>query len=409
MDFSNYQKYNSEYEKKYNRLFALYPYAMMVLDESLRRHHRGLKIKAINDIKKIIKYSIAKHLIVFISYIKIFLLRYDKRNKVYLHIPRFNHLSRYLKRKGYIIINRNNNKKDMLSLNNVSLREIILYNKINRIINQLVETGFDRFISSEEHMNQLNKIVKSELEKTINIIKKLKITTIISEGESPPQHRIMLEAAKSLGVRYVVIAHGYVTNSYLDTICPIRSDYLFVWTRQQKDIVSKYITEREKIKIRYEGYPKIISNINNYNSKKIVLLILSLVESDEKKKKTINNIKKLLLRIDKDYESTIIRLHPLQWKDEGFIKDLKKTGAVVSFDNSITDLKKAKIVLGMPSSLLFEAYCNNKIAYQIKEMIYGNEIPEIPIIKIDDIDNIKINKKREKQKSLKKEIIKYIV
>ena len=347
---------------------------MLVLDKPIRDWESGKQGRAIRNIKSSTNFNIRK--LAYCEYVKnvSLIARSEKTPGIYVSASRFEQMEDIVKdvadEIGHNIFDRDEKKRliGKLTLKGVIPHAFVLRRKKST---EEILSSFDKVINGRsKSLKKLNKIVELNVKEIKSVISRLGIKCMVTQGDGTVQASVVCRAAKELGVKYISVAHGYIQNPYLISICPIRGDYLLTWTKSQKEDIKNVISESEKGKVKYIGCPKHIGVNLESDKFKNALFVSEPINSKLSDERYMNYLHRTKEVMEEKFNDYSFRLHHKE-SDE-VIQYLKSKGFSISENELINDLAKYDVVLGSNTSALFEsAYVGNP-TFQVKELARFN-------------------------------------
>ncbi|MFA5583526.1 MAG: hypothetical protein WDA09_04860, partial [Bacteriovoracaceae bacterium] len=343
-----------------------HPFAFMLLEQSLRDY----ELKRLSNIRKNLSLLKTRSpLIRILVLIKCFILKIDSREKSLLLLPkRFNFFEKLV----------------IASLTMKSIKHrttpisyIIFKDKnLNKIIDKILSQDLYCALSDQELINQLDEITMKMLSSTKKILTLLNVKHIIASAEMQGMHRLMIEAAKQMDIKFTVLLHGYIQDPYLVAIAPSQADTVIAWTKQQEEELKPFLE-----KINYIGFPFKIKNKSD-RMKKNVLVVLEPLELFKE------NVFHLIRQIKSSYpdKKIIIRLHPKDRENQQILKLFKDNKIDLSSRPLEKELQECFLTIGTNSSTLIQSHFLGIPTLQIKEYAKFN-FEGVSQVNLEDISN----------------------
>lgn len=220
-----------------------------------------------------------------------------------------------------------------------------------------------------------------EIEISKEILLKHKIRCVIIWSESGFNEQIIINLAKKLSIKTVLLQHGIIvdepqafTSNKFSGILPILSDKYVVWGETVKEYAITCGVPKEKIHVLGNpSYDKIKQN--HIPEKNTILLAVTaprkihvkgyLVKELEDYEKLIESICKIIYANNK---KLIIKMHPFQ--DEHDI-----TGIVKKINPSIKIVKRGNILSALES-------CESLISVSVSSAIFETQLVEKPVLSL---------------------------
>jgi len=397
--FSSYRQFNHSFQEEFKTLSKEFPLAFELLECQLRL----LRTNHLSPLKhNLLRYSqpgISKSIYyVFISFylfvLKLIPYQIFHRPASYISLGRFRDLASLiqleLNEKNYKIICDINKKQlfqNFMSSRISFLPAVFCSFKMTRIFKTISKKGLEQSIEDRQLMDELEREALKLIERAKSLIYILNLQIIIADNEWKPDQKILLHAAKKVGCKYFVLAHGFVAQNELVTICPVNADALIVWTKDQQKFISSCLNKMESGKVKYFGWPFSIKRYETRNSIR-PLFILTDLHSEMINPSMLDPTIQAFEILKKEYPKIILRPHPISFrlmKDQKFAEHkfttfLKENLSYFSEHDSVeNDFKRCKFVIGNGSSVLLEAEVNGIPAFQLAQAKneYFFPIPEI--------------------------------
>jgi len=233
-------------------------------------------------------------------------------------------------------------------------------------------------LNDSEYLYNLNQEIKDYQCFVKDFLKRENIVLIVAGTDAEPHARVLSIACEKVNINYVVVAHGYISAHDLLSICPISASKLYVWSNNQKNDICKVCHDENKV--MYLGYPGDI--FDNNPKDEVVLFPFTSYEVylnwDYQKVEEVKDIINKL--IAKNYK-IVYRFHPTSNDSEKqlLIKLFEINPLSISSNSLYTDIYNAKYVLGVGSSVLFQAKLSNIKTFQFESYsdIYDTECKSI--------------------------------
>ena len=193
--------------------------------------------------------------------------------------------------------------------------------------------------------------------------------------------RVILRAANELGIPYVVVSHGFVTDPKLVTIAPLYADMFVAWTEDQRRGLCEAIGPKSAVKVHHFGFPKPPLLQGSGISGRVLLVWHPFIESHGISIREFDTATTIIKRLATAGLDPVLRLHPKDRSDAALANALKDEGVVTDHSSISVALGRAEVVLGSLSSLLIEAASVGKPVFQLSNY---PSIPDLPRIDGND-------------------------
>ena len=395
---NKFNKFNLDCKKK-NNFLPKYNYLKKIFEHDIRLCNTGNEKFADQNFQKSIKRIFLFSCLIkkFFYFFIIILSFFNNKNKIFLRSKTLSKKSNYEIKKELNI--RGFDTYGLTNMGNNFLDYIFLLTFIYDFLERTSDTikilkkfkcytisDFTILQKQEKFNKSLDLAFKKEVAFIKKVLKKLKIKGLLLHTDQTIFSGIIIQAAKQLKIKTAVIAHGMFTNPKLVGVLPVNADKLFIWSKKLTLILNQILKKKKAIFI--DG---IKSNLIYVHKKRNNVVYAGSPFYLLKKQKVDKIFFKTLELIKKKYyrEKAIFCAHPLE--DCSLFKlRIEKIGFFFSKKNTYKELKKAKVVFGDYSSILFESLNNGIKSYQIKEIVRNPEyfLENVPRISCVDIKNI---------------------
>lgn len=393
IDFNGYPKLERLIEEQYGFAYARYPHAMLVLDTVVREYEQGNSKQVEVNLSGLAKFSwfnafyptylrlaglaslgMPKRRL-FTSVVKA--RRFEER---LIGICESNGIdcgpakgSRFRRRAGIFALER-------ILLLNAAISQFSTRRALKRVWQQ----GILRSLHSHTLMERLDRAVRRDVRRLEWIVTHFGIELILMEDASSGGGRLVSTAARNVGAKTIVVAHGYVVNRFLVTICPVRSDALVLWTKAQANEIGRMLPPVDRRRLYYVGYPLHGPMHQTPPKGKHLLFVSEPLGMDGRCDENLEALAPVVAKL-RDFGYRIrFRLHPKDWRTQEVAQGVRSWGVELSFGNLQDALREADIVVGSNSSCLVEAAYQGKIVFQIAEFA-RNEYEGAERVSIDKI------------------------
>lgn len=365
--FTKYTSLNRDYDRVFGSQQSQFPYAFLILDHLARNELVGnqkvVKRDAIRYSTLTAKVLLARILLILV---RILFSKKSKKKSAFVHLQKFPDLAVALKKElnksGYRVCQE-------LLYRTITTSAIRKNQEVRKLIGCLCHSTVENFCRDAGRLRILDQAVKHELNELVGQLDNLGIQCIITQGDQSPVDRLMCEAAKILGSRHVVIAHGYFTNPALTSVAPIHTELLCVWTDLQKKELAKFLEAKSRQRIKCLGFPFPTYLGRNSEIPRIALFVLPPIRSYMALSECLAPVLKQYFRLLDDMKFQVrVRFHPKQEVHQANqFRSLFKT-KIDRFKDVRQSIAKAGIVIGADTSVLVETQCCGGFALQMKEV-----------------------------------------
>jgi hypothetical protein len=190
---------------------------------------------------------------------------------------------------------------------------------------------------------------------------------------------VLIEVAKSKGIKTVEIQHGMLNYNYMfgypnTTFCP---DYFFSWSKFFTEIIVKTVSQIVPVTIGNISLANYIS-VNQSNLKGWAFV-------SQGNKRLVKLLKNFLDKHNSDSGDIYFLPRPNEIQDFNIlypeIYELELQGKVIvkrDYTNSLNFISKVNHVVGVSSTLLFEALCLSKIVFVLEDHEWPSITKQIP-------------------------------
>ncbi len=372
---SSFRVYDSNFRAKYSRLMQEFPYAFLLVEKDLRLSCTGLESHADKSMNKMARFNIKKA--IYRNVVQHIPVLFFSQRKTYVCLPSFPVLGEKLSQLSL---------KIQREESQVSKRAFsFMPNQINWFALTLVSLKLKLLLAHYRDVGitsvkdvwwrDVNSLVKKEIVSLSLLMQKFGLKKIICQGDQTATSRVVREAARRVGVKYIVIAHGYVKNSHLAGYGPIYADRLYVWSQKQMNFVKELLYESDqKKKVFYAGSP--LPCESDICKEKLptkrsgiptCLIAMSPLPTDLIQRDTyVSVFKSYMEKMSQMEYEIIVRPHP---KDARLIQNLKAFRSYeISSREISSDIMRCDFILVSRSSVAYNAISLGKLAVQIANL-----------------------------------------
>jgi hypothetical protein len=408
--FSGYKGLCEHIDSKYGGHYQNYPYAMLALDRVLRYTEAAKLYKptydcssfAIRDWNNL--FSLNPKQILYNSYRRLTNTINSKKQNAILcpKLERFPAILSSLRQfeSDYNFAHLDSwglslkNAKSLLTLNTLPIESTILgTRRIQNVLKKCRISGFSKTLDSPSLLEELNITLRRQASSIADTLKKTGVRIIITTSDSSAASRLFCKAAQDSGAKTVVISHGYITDDWLLTICPIQADKLLVWTTSQERELKRVLSSEQKNKIVYLGFPRTLPPRKSPETDaqhKHALLLLGYIGSEIETPHTRLNILSFLHAVTESQGVTKLRIHPKDLENKPLLDVLKSRNLEPSLSTLDQDITNSYVAMGFNTSSLIESFFNLVPTFKVREFeSYG--FMEIPNISISEIPSVIIS------------------
>lgn len=407
--FSDYAEFSSHIQSKYRDLAEKYPLVFFVFYKEIAKSESGMSGYHARAMANMSSFSpgrlIYRYLVLFICK-KYF---YSRQKSAYVSLDRFPEVRveaiKHLRTLGIVTISPLRKGVVFKSLRKeggfgVNLNKLPLSGFVSICVLRRIKCiGLLKAVDNDPIIRKLEYLIKKEIEITRRILKLRSVRLIISQSDSSPTERIIVEAAQREGIPYIVVAHGYIGDRKLRSIAPIAADRLVVWTKAQLDDLAKVMSKREAGKLRYYGWPK--ARVTKMDVNSSPLIVLSTIYHEENCATDRTLVERAIAQLAKSHKGLRVRLHPKEWKIglQGVLSRLYYDKLIKLAHGDIqSELGRSNVVIGMHSSVLVEAAKLGIPVFQFREL-KKMDIEGVETISIEDFQHLgtKLNELETKE------------
>ena len=229
--------------------------------------------------------------------------------------------------------------------------------------------ALDKLLDDNGFLNEFNKSIKIDIKRVSNVLKILKIRSILLNTDQTIFSYIFVQAAKENKLPNAVIAHGNFRSQHLVGVLPIYVEKIFVWTKNIEENINN--TTRSNVAKHVDGIKNNIILKNKFSKNKIIFAAspINLYAN----RNYISEYLSILNRLSKiciNYD-LIFCPHP---QDSNLIKyEVISIGFKWSKRNIYTEAKDARLIIGSHSSFLYEAEKSGFPVIQIKDICFNEK------------------------------------
>jgi len=388
--FANYQKFRRDYDEDYEFYYKKYPFAFLLLDYLAQlQKHKSLTGSWVKDrdfgvyTNTVLKTDVITR--IYCIYLDIASYFFRNRNKKFtIHIsvddkkfPGIHTVVTNIAKKNdwNVIFQRSSDSGvfDVACLRHVSPYRFFISNKTKNMFSQfqtLDRQRWWRLLNDELFMGRLNWSLERDVRRTKNLVARLGIDVFINTGDSSGNARVLIEASKQGGFKTISLAHGYIVDSELLGIAPIRSDKLILWTETQKAEMSAVMTLEESSKLAYIGFPKKFISVSSSSSASTSLILMGYIEDIIKDKALRKVLEKVITTLKSLSDNVKLRLHPHERSGVPAVDDfISACNVCLSSGDLSSEIASARYIVGANTSTLLEAVSSGQRVYEIKEFV----------------------------------------
>lgn len=372
--FSEFSDFNKKFIDKYEKYLKEYPYAFMLVEKELRNIESGREWLAHSNLGSLSRYKFIKSCYkAYVFFAVGYLLNASLKN--YISLPKFLHLEKRLEHHYGVLIGIRKNKllyiKKLLTGEEVRLSALaVTRRQYCKYFDLVLRDGF--FSLTENYLKKVDRLVKKDVAKLAVFLEKLGVERVIVEGDSTASSRVLCEATKMAGAKYLVVAHGYVQDPNLISIAPIYADKIFMWTYNQRLSLQKAVTtESQKSKVLFKGTPLNIKEKSDCEEKKkerFLFALEPLPKVEEENIKFVKIVANYAKKVSSHGGDPVFRLHPKDRKNEEEFLKMVDCGSLSERGDIYSDISSSNCVIVSNSSVAVQsALCGIK-SIQIKEL-----------------------------------------
>ncbi|WP_434566513.1 hypothetical protein QFW85_03975 [Vibrio chagasii] len=321
------------------------------------------------------------------------LIKKEKRD-YYLDLRRYVDLNDMLSHELPLTLSVRNYKnstyklKDILFFKYHDYKSLLLRGKANSLILDILESNDFEKIITHSRLVDLECLIETEISKAVRWLKMYEFKSLILIEDQEPRTRILIMAARKLGIEVNVFCHGYIQDPLFITILPLFADRIFVWDSSQEKMLMENGLNKEQV---YSfGYPKsIIRKGGQINS--FVLIVMEPVTSLSLNNSDILNLYKCYVREIAKRKKVVVRPHPKEVSSAIIFNSLGNIENVeISNSELASDLLSSSCVIGSNSSVLVEALYYGKNSFQIGELAKFT-FPGVKKISLSNIKDLELD------------------
>lgn len=377
--FDYYRPFEASFSEKYGDVATAFPFAMMVIEKELRNFHAG----ETHLVRRNITQQAAR------NPVKAFLLSIGtvfgpaRGPSYYIKLSGFDeiesNLHNQLEKQGFRSFS---HQKLAWFKRNKQLHGLTVRGRwFPRFARSVLSLGMDATVADHDLMDRLNRQIAANVQAVKRYIVRNDIRFFLSDGDCMFFQRVIIQATRELGIPYVVISHGFVTEPTLNTIAPVYADMFVAWTEDQRRDLSEATGCESAQKFQYFGFPKQPKLVNGRVSGQVLVVWHPFVEASGLNMGELERMSALIRQLTDAGLSTVLRLHPKDRSNEELLNALTERKIVAEAPSAVTSLSRADVIIGSLSSLLVEAASAGKPVFQLSDY---PTIPDLPRIDLDD-------------------------
>jgi len=371
-----FKKLQEMLARNFGNIYQTYPDASKVLDEYFRCIILGREQQAFAISDKLVVRNVFLSFSYYI-YKAYLTLPLRRQKSIYCSLPKspdlLLSLRAWAKNNGYCLIEEASPKKIHL-IKSFFLRDRVSVRKSYVFSSKLIEylnCIFQQIMKSEEIYESdiagLDAEAKAQKCWFSKFLKTNNVKVLLIDNDQSATCQLLVDAARSSGIKSIVFAHGYIQDPYFVSILPLNANFLCVWSEGQKKLVLESHNEADRLVYSF-GYPNYENGkfrVENNCARKVLLVSEPLLYSDDFSflifSSVINKLNKLGFEV-------YVRLHPKQRGDRNILSRLPSCLVDASFRSLEDCLKEVCLLIGNNSSLIFEAPVLGVPSVQISEL-----------------------------------------
>lgn len=373
--FDAYREISALVDRQFGWLDASFPLIRRLLEKELRHYAAGEVCKADHNLLLLTRFSSVKRSLRAVFDTGAF-ARSNQRRTVLLQLSRFPALAELIADVGRdqhwrtgtadtLFFRQPSLKGSFVPL---PLRPAILSScRFKRTIRDVRRIGLSQIEAYPALLEKLEQICRDEVVWISRQLSSCRVGRIVLMEDSSSIAQLLCIAAQTIGVPATVIAHGYIQDPKLISICPINADKLLVWTEEQEKALTAVLSPEQASRVEFVGFPKLQPNPRAGLPNRLLYAAEPLFSTD-RPPLPWPRLCQLFWALSKNGFDVILRLHPKDLIHGDLLKEAGLTGCVTLSKVSLhEELMLAGIVLGSNSSVLVEAAFAGRRAVQIEE------------------------------------------
>lgn len=229
--------------------------------------------------------------------------------------------------------------------------------------------ALDKLLDNNVFLNEFDKSIKIDIKRVSNVLKILKIRSILLNTDQTIFSYIFVKAAKENKLPNSVIAHGNFRSQHLVGVLPIHVDKIFVWTKNIEEIINNITSSN--VAEHVDGIKNNIILKNKFIRNKIIFAAspINLYAT----RNYISEYLSILSRLSKiciNYD-LIFCPHPQDCNLKKY--EIIRIGFKWSNRNIYKEAKDAKLIIGSHTSFLYEAENSGFPVIQLKDICFNEK------------------------------------
>jgi len=381
--YYRYPDFEARFVADHRELRAAFPHAFMVLEKELRNAAVGLEVLARQNAARLGDGGRLKDTMLALARLR----SVRPGAKYYMKLQGFSKLrsdlDQALESHGLTSISA---ERVMGFARNRQLHAIAVRGSAYpRIMAVAAKRGFSAAIANTDLLAALHAQIARNVAEMRRLFERERLRLIMSDGDAMPFQRVMGYAASDLGIPYIVISHGFIQNPHLLTIAPIRADVLITWSEQERHDLIEVLPPKQAEKVHCFGYPRLTASPMRRHGETLLLVWRPIsLEPEADRLVHVERLVGLTAQISEAGFSTRVRLHPKDRRDAVLISRLRATEAVLSEGPLEEEFATCRAVVGLASSVLYEALAAGLPSIQIAETDRDFRFPGVPVLSRED-------------------------
>lgn len=231
----------------------------------------------------------------------------------------------------------------------------------------MAKHGPDALLAEKHLLDRLEGDLTRNFKSVLDFTRRQRIRAFISQGDGKPHERVFCAVAKDVGIPFVVLSHGYVSEPHLISVAPLYADAFVAWTEDQKRELARAVPERAD-DFHCFGFPTKIGGLSRRETAEHVVLVWEPLILSGLLCEHAPRIIEIAKQVRDAGYVPLFRAHPKETKAPEINAFLSDAGILPDTQDLKASLASAHAIVSSNSSVLTEAAFCGCLALQIEEL-----------------------------------------